>query len=45
MPDELHPAVPYLWMLGLAGLIGIFLLAYLWQYRDEIISILRQTPT
>jgi hypothetical protein len=40
---EVHAIVPYLCMIALAGLIGLFLLAYLWLLRDEIIAVLRQS--
>ena len=42
---ELHPAAPYLVVLGLAIVMGLFLAAYIWSYRAEIIRILTQSPT
>jgi hypothetical protein len=37
--------VPYLWVLALAGLVSLFLLAYLWLLLDEIIAVIRQAAT
>ena len=42
---DMHPIFPYLFVLGLAGLIGLSLLAYLWLLRDEILTILRQAAS
>jgi hypothetical protein len=39
---EMSPMVPYLWVLALAALVGVFLLAYIWLLRDEIFAVLRQ---
>ena len=42
---ELHPATPYLVVLVLVIVIGLFLAAYIWSYRAEIVRILTQSPT
>lgn len=44
-PGAVHPALPYLAMLGLAAVLALALGAYLWLHRAEILRILTQSPT
>lgn len=43
-PTPLHPAIPYLVVLGVTACIGLILAGYLWAQREEIWRIISISP-